>query len=80
MIALRKHPIYCTFLAIVLLLSIFGMQGCATVEKTMGSVDYACVDITIDTTVSDSGILGRGIVLPEGESLTAETIDLLCNY
>lgn len=68
------------FPVIILTLSIFGMTGCASVQNTMSAVDYACVDITIDTTVSDSGILGRGIVLPEGESLTAETVDLLCNY
>lgn len=29
MSAFKKHPYYCTFLAIILLLSIFGMQGCA---------------------------------------------------
>lgn len=56
------------------------IPGCASVEKTMSAVDYACVDIEMDAKTSDSGILGRGVVLPDGETLTAETIDLLCNY
>lgn len=30
MSAFKKHPYYCTFLAIVLMLSILGMTGCAS--------------------------------------------------
>jgi hypothetical protein len=61
-------------------LAFMALTGCASVEKTMSAVDYACVDIEMDAKTSDSGILGRGVVLPDGETLTAETIDLLCNY
>ncbi len=62
------------------MIAVFALTGCATGEKILGSIDYGCVDIDINPHTSDSGILGRGVVLPEGETLTAETIDLLCNY
>jgi hypothetical protein len=66
--------------AICLISLCFVLIGCASVEKTLGAVDYACVDIEIDPHSSDSGMLGRGLVLPDGEQLTPQTIDLLCNY
>lgn len=56
------------------------LSGCASVEKTLGAVDYACVDIDVNPHTSDSGMMGRGLVLPEGETLTPEVVDLLCNY
>ena len=73
----RLHPyaVLCFCIALILALA-----GCQSVESTLGAVDYACVDIEIDGHTTDSGLLGRGVVIPEGETLTAETIDLLCNY
>jgi hypothetical protein len=78
-IPIHKAWVWWAWYAAVICLGL-ALNGCASVEKTMSAVDYACVDIEMDAKTSDSGILGRGVVLPEGETLTAETIDLLCNY
>lgn len=77
---IRKHPYFSTFLAIILALTLLGLQGCASVEKTLGAIDYGCVDIDVNPHTSDSGLMGRGIVLSDGEELTPETVELLCNY
>jgi len=73
----RSYTLLCT---LSLLLLVLTLSGCQSVEKTLGAVDYACVDITLEGHTTDSGLLGRGIVVPEGETLTPETVDLLCNY
>ena len=62
------------------LLSVLMLSGCSSVEKTLGAIDYGCVDIDVNPHTSDSGLMGRGIVLPEGQVLTPETVELLCNY
>jgi hypothetical protein len=66
--------------AICLISLCFVLIGCASVEKTLSSVRYACVDIEYAARTSNSGVLGRGLVVPEGETLTAETVQMLCNY
>jgi hypothetical protein len=75
---LKHHPtIYLLTLSATALCL---MSGCSTVSDTLSAVDYACVDIEVAPAYTDSGILGRGIILPDGEALTAETVDRLCNY
>jgi hypothetical protein len=64
---------------ILILFAVLALAGCASTEAVLKGVDYACVDIQADGPWTDSGMQGRGIVLPEGETLTAETIDRLCN-
>lgn len=77
--AFKSHPIWCSFLAIILALTILGLQGCESTERVLSGVDYACIDIQGDGYFTDSGIQGRGIVMPEGETLTPETVEALCN-
>lgn len=66
--------------AIGLISLCFVLIGCSSVERTLGGIDYACVDIEYAARTSNSGILGRGLILPDGQTLTPEAIDLLCNY
>lgn len=73
-------PAWKGFPLLVLLVTVASLNACASVEKTLGAIDYGCVDIDVNPHTSDSGLMGRGIVLPEGEELTPETVDLLCNY
>jgi hypothetical protein len=68
------------FLFVILLTCFVALNGCASTEKVLSGVDYACVDVSVDGPWTDSGIAGRGIVLPEGETLTAEAITALCEY
>ena len=55
------------------------VSGCQSTTDILAGLDYVCVDIQADGPMTDSGMQGRGIVLPEGETLTAEAIDRLCN-
>lgn len=67
------------FLCLVLVATALMLNGCSSVTDTLAGVDYACVDIQVDGPYTDSGAQGRGIKLPEGETLTPETIAALCN-
>jgi hypothetical protein len=40
--------------------------------------DYVCINGNVDGPYTDSAASGRGIKLPEGETLTPETIEALC--
>ncbi len=65
---------------ILVALSFWLLASCSSVEKTLGALDYACVDVDVNPHTSDSGLMGRGVVIPEGETLTPELLDLICNY
>ena len=64
---------------ILLCTALLALTGCQSTTDVLQGLDYVCVDIQADGPMTDSGMQGRGIVLPEGETLTAETIDRLCN-
>jgi hypothetical protein len=54
------------------------VSGCSTTESVLTGLDYACVDVQVDGPWTDSGVQGRGIKIPNGESLTADTVEALC--
>lgn len=64
-------------LLLIVLCALMALGGCTSVD-VLSQVDYACVDIQVDGPYTDSGMQGRGIVLPDGETLTPETVDRLC--
>jgi hypothetical protein len=68
-----------TKLAAAILITLSGI-GCQSTTSALQSVDYACVDIELDAPYTESSVLGRGIILPEGRELSQETIESLCNY
>ncbi len=61
-----------------LVMCLFTLAGCQSVLAVLSEVDYACVDLQADGPWTDSGMQGRGFVLPEGVELTDELIASLC--
>lgn len=74
--SLRKHPVWCSFLAIVLLLTIFGLQGCTIVKYTDGDKSLIVADIRITGSAIDlSGTIeGVGSLDVNREQGSAEGI------
>jgi hypothetical protein len=66
-------------LVAVLIAVVLTMTGCESTQTILSGLDYACIDIQGDGYFTDSGLQGRGIVVPEGETLTPETVEALCN-
>lgn len=58
----------------------FLLAGCESTIQVLDKVDFACVDITLDGPATESGLEGRGIILPEGRELDQTTIEALCEY
>lgn len=54
------------------------ISGCTSTLAVLDELDYACVDVTLDGWTTDSAASGRGIRIPEGETLTPETVEALC--
>lgn len=61
-----------------IILCLCSVTGCQSTENILSGLSYACVDIQIDGYLTDSGAQGRGIKVPSGEVLTAETVEALC--
>lgn len=74
----RTETLYHVIQISVLVFCLFALAGCQSTMQVLSAVDYACVDIQADGPWTDSGMQGRGIVLPEGETLTEDTIAKLC--
>jgi hypothetical protein len=68
-----------TKLTAAILIALSGI-ACQSTTSALQSIDYGCVDIELDMPYTESSVLGRGIILPEGKELSQETIDSLCNY
>lgn len=49
-------------------------SGCSSLER----LDYVCVDVYADGPWTDSRAEGKGIKLPEGETLTPELAAAIC--
>lgn len=63
---------------LIIACALLALTGCTNTMQVLQAVDYACVDIQADGPWTDSGMQGRGIVVPEGETLTPETVERLC--
>jgi hypothetical protein len=72
------HRIVYTLMTLSLISALLLLNGCGSTEHVLAGLDYACIDVQGDGYFTDSGIQGRGIVIPEGETLTPETIAALC--
>jgi hypothetical protein len=70
--------IYRIALAVILTCTLVLLTGCQTTERVLSGLDYACVDVQVDGMATDSGAQGRGIKLPEGEALTPDLVQALC--
>jgi len=64
--------------AVLLIMSVLALTGCANTMKVLEGADYICITGNLDGLYTDSAADGRGIKLPDGESLTPELIKALC--
>jgi hypothetical protein len=64
---------------LVLIAALLTLTGCETTQSILEGTDYACVDVQLNGHWTASGAQGRGIKLPEGETLTPETVEALCD-
>lgn len=62
----------------LLILSLLSITGCANTMKLMEGADYVCVTGNVDGFYTDSAARGRGVKVPEGETLTPELAEVLC--
>lgn len=53
------------------------LAGCQNTMTVLEGADYVCVEGQLDGPYTDSNASGRGIKLPEGETLTPATIEAL---
>lgn len=54
------------------------LTACTNTMNMLENADYICVTGQIDGSFTDSAANGRGIKVPEGESLTPELAEILC--
>lgn len=55
------------------------LSGCSSTLKVLDGADYVCITGNLDGYFTDSGAEGRGIKVPEGETLTPELVAALCD-
>lgn len=63
---------------LIIALSLMALAGCQNTMAVLEGTDYICITGDLTGRWTGSQIDGRGIKLPEGESLTPETIEALC--
>lgn len=54
------------------------LTGCANTMKVLEGADYVCVTGDLDGYFTDSRANGRGVKVPDGETLTPELAEVLC--
>jgi len=62
----------------IIVASLLLLTGCQSTESILQGLDYACIDVQADGPWTDSGAQGRGVKLPEGETLSPELAEVLC--
>ena len=65
-------------LACVLAAAIVLLTGCANTMEVLKGADAACADVEVDGYFTDSRARGRIVKLPEGQELTPELAEVLC--
>jgi hypothetical protein len=63
----------------MLVFILFALSGCSSTMQVLEGVDYGCADIEVDGYFTDSRATGRAIKIPEGETLTADTVEAICS-
>lgn len=53
---------------------LFLLTGCSSLER----LDYVCVDVDTAGAITGTRATGKGVKLPEGETLTPELAAVLC--
>lgn len=66
--------IYIAILAAFALSSV----GCTNTMQVLEGADYVCIEGSLDGMYTDSAANGRGVKVPEGETLTPELAEILC--
>ena len=54
------------------------LTGCANTMKVLEGADAACADVELNGFMTGSQARGRIIKLPEGQELTSDLADTLC--
>lgn len=72
------ESLYKATLAAVLVVAMVLLTGCQSTENVLSGLDYACIDVQADGPWTDSGAQGRGVKVPDGETLTPELAEVLC--
>jgi hypothetical protein len=56
------------------ILSVAFLTSCSSLER----LDYVCVDVYASGVMTGSHATGKGVKVPEGETLTPELAEVLC--
>lgn len=59
---------------LLLIVSIILLTSCSSLER----LDYVCVDVDTAGALTGTRATGKGVKLPEGETLTPELAAVLC--
>lgn len=54
------------------------LASCTNTMQVLDGADYICVTGNLDGLYTDSAANGRGVKVPEGETLTPELAEILC--
>jgi hypothetical protein len=63
---------------LALIAAVMALTGCTNSMKLLDGADYVCITGELDGFYTDSGANGRGVKVPEGETLTPELAEILC--
>ena len=63
----------------LLAIAVLTMASCTNTMKVLEGADYVCVSGEFDGLYTDSAANGRGVKVPEGETLTPELAEILCS-
>jgi hypothetical protein len=69
---------YRTALTVILIVSLILLTGCANTMKVLESADYVCITGDVVGRWTGSRLDGRGVKVPEGEVLTPELVEAIC--
>jgi hypothetical protein len=64
---------------IVVVVMLMAVTGCANTIDVLEDADYVCITGDVDGYFTDSRASGRVVKVPEGETLTPELAEVLCD-
>jgi hypothetical protein len=70
--------VYRTALTATLLVALVLLTGCANTMKILEGADYVCITGDVVGRWTGSRLDGRGVKVPEGEVLTPELVEAIC--
>lgn len=69
---------YRTTLTAILIVSLILLTGCANTNKMLEGADYVCITGDVVGRWTGLRVDGRGVKIPESETLTPELAEVLC--